>query len=72
MLIDLVIVTPPKPPGSSTLISPPVGGLRNRAGEGLAWRRAAAGIRVVAHAGDPGSGGLRVHYGGKADYESRS
>ena len=24
MVIDLVIVTPPKPPGSSTLISPPV------------------------------------------------
>ena len=23
MVIDLVIVTPPKPPGSSTLISPP-------------------------------------------------
>ena len=24
MVIDLVIVTPPKPPGSRTLISPPV------------------------------------------------
>jgi hypothetical protein len=34
------------------------GGLGDRAGEGLAWRGAAAGIDVIADAGDPGAGRL--------------
>jgi hypothetical protein len=36
------------------------GGLRNRSGEGLAGRRAAARIGVVADAGYPGAGRLRL------------
>ena len=41
------------------------GGLRDRAGEGLARRRAAARIDVVADAGNPGPGGLRVSRRGR-------
>ena len=40
------------------------GGLRDRAGEGLARRRAAARIDVVADAGHPGAGGLSLGRGG--------
>ena len=59
-MIDLVMVTAPKPPGSSTLISPAGGGLGDRAGKGLARRRAAARVDVIADAGDPGTSCLRV------------
>ena len=36
------------------------GGFRDGAGERLAGRRAAARVDVVAHAGDPGPGSLRM------------
>ena len=37
------------------------GRLGDGAGEGLAWRGAAAGIGIISHAGNPGTGGLTAH-----------
>lgn len=48
------------------------GGLGNRSSKSLARSRAATWIGVVADAGDPGAGGLRMRYRAEADYESRS
>ena len=65
MVIDLVMVTAPKPPGSKHVDLAGRSGLGDGAGEGLARRGAAARIGVVADAGDPGARRLRVRRGGE-------
>ena len=48
------------------------GGPGDCARESLAWRSAAARIRVVTDTRDPGAGGLSMRYRAEADYEGRS
>jgi hypothetical protein len=55
-VIALVMVIPPKPPGSRQLISPDAVVLGNRLGKGLARNGAAARIDIVADAGELGVG----------------
>ncbi len=54
MVIDLVMVTAPKPPGSRQLISPPAAVLEIAPAKVLHGAVRLHGLSVVADAGDPG------------------
>jgi hypothetical protein len=60
IVIDLVIVTPPKPPGSRTLISPPEAVFEIAPANVLQGAVRLHGLASSPTAGDPGPGSLRM------------